>query len=220
MIYQCFTNVLTMFYQCLTINSKLQMSISDCHQVDIDLVFVLDASSSVTSENFEEVKNFTKDLLSTADIDNGNARVGVNVFSSGNKVAFNLNTYDNKDDVFGAIDAIRYTGGGTYTPGALKTVRTEMFTVANGDRAGVNNIAIVVTDGVSKGDPIKSADEARSEGIHIFVIGIGFSMNIDQLKGMANKPAEDNLFLIDDFNALDAIKEQVFEAVCGKSLKL
>ena len=196
-----------------------QLSISECHQVDIDLVFVLDASGSVTSKNFEKVKTFTKDILSSADIDNGNVRVGVNVFSSGNKVAFNLNTFDNKNDVFSAIDAIHYTGGGTYTPGALKTVRTEMFTAANGDRASVNNIAIVVTDGVSNGNPIKSADEARSEGIHIFVIGIGSKLDTDQLNGMANKPAEKNMFLINDFSALDAIKEQVFQAVCSKSLK-
>ena len=184
-------------------------------------MFVLDASISVTLGNFEKMKNFTKNVLQSADIDGGHARVGVNVFSSGNDVIFNLNTYDNKNDVFGAINAIDHRDGyPTNIPGALDTVRTEMFTAANGDRADVSNIAIVVTDGESNGDPIKSADEARSEGIHILVIGIGPSKNIDQLKGMANKPAEDNLFLIDGFIGLDAIKEQVFEAVCGKSLKL
>ena len=179
-------------------------------------MLVLDASGSVTFGNFEKMKNFSKNLLESADIDGGNARVGVNVFSSENNVIFNLNTYDNENDVFGAIDAIHYTGGGTYTPGALETVRTEMFTAANGDRADVRNIAIVVTDGESNGNPIKSADEARSEGIHIFVIGIGSNLDIDQLKGMANKPAEENMFLVNDFSDLDPIKEQVFEAVCGK----
>ena len=190
-----------------------QLFVSVCY-ADIDLVFVLDASNSVKSANFEIMKNFIKKMLSSADIDGGSVRVGINVFSDKSKVAFNLNTYDNKNDVFGAIDAISYTRGSSYLPGALKTVRTQMFTTANGDRAGVRNIAVIVTDGVSQGDPMQSAGEARREGIHIFAIGIGSNLDTVQLEGIANKPAD--MFLIEDFDALAAIERNVFETVCGK----
>ena len=189
------------------------MFVSVCH-AKVDLVFILDASGSVGLNNFELMKTFTKNLLKSADIDNDYVRVGVNVFSNYNKVVFNLNTYDNKNDVFDAIDAVPYEGASTFLQEALDTVRTEMFTEVNGDRDDVQNVAIVVTDGVSQGNPIQSADEAKSEGIHIFAIGIGSNLDTVQLEGIANNPAD--MFLIENFDALAAIERNVFETVCGK----
>ena len=52
----------------------------------------------------------------------------------------------------------------------------EMFTFANGDRPGVPNLGIVITDGVStinKYDTIPQAYAARRDGIAMFAIGVG-----------------------------------------------
>ena len=52
----------------------------------------------------------------------------------------------------------------------------DMFTVANGDRPGVPNIALVMTDGESVIDPQKTvpeAEEARAKGIDMIAIAIG-----------------------------------------------
>ena len=48
-------------------------------------------------------------------------------------------------DILAAVDKIPYHFGKTNTAGALKQMRTQMFTSDNGDRADVPNYAIVLT---------------------------------------------------------------------------
>merc|ERR1711962_1916156 len=132
----------------------------------------------------------------------------------GNEVAFNLNTYSSKKDVIDAIDALSFKGQGTRTGSALETMSSEMFTAANGDRANVGNVAIVITDGESDDSPIPVADAARNDGINLYTIGIGMA-NTTELEGIANKPSENYVFSIGDFGVLDTLDKEVFAAVCA-----
>ncbi|GFR78016.1 collagen alpha-3(VI) chain [Elysia marginata] len=187
-----------------------------CSDAKIDLVFVLDASTSVTEPNFELMKDFVKDFLYEADIDGGNVRVGVIIYSTQDHVEFQMNTYRTKADVYNAVDEIPYRYGSTNTADALKTMRTQMFTRANGDRPGVENICIVVTDGVSNINArrtIPEAEQARGEGIHIYAIGIGLS-DTRELDGIASKPVEENRFAVQEFSELRDLRHKVFSALC------
>ena len=180
------------------------------------MVFVLDASTSVTEPNFELMKDFVADFLFIADIDNGNVRVGVIIYSTDDHLEFNLNTYSTKMDVLTAIEDIPYRYGSTNTADALKTMRTEMYTAANGDRPNVPNICIVVTDGVSNINSrrtIPEAEEARAAGIHIYAIGIGLT-DTTELDGIASKPVEENRFAVQEFSELRALRDKVFSAFC------
>ena len=114
-----------------------------------DIVFVLDGSGSIGSTNFELVKSFLSQLVGRLDIDSGNTRVGLVVYSSGVSFTFNLNRYTTVSSVQAAISALRYRGGGTNTADALAYVRTTMLTLAAGDRGDVPNVVAVITDGRS-----------------------------------------------------------------------
>ena len=151
------------------------------------MVLVVDSSESIGARNFEKVKNFIKNLLKTADIDGGKVRVGINVYSTYDEVAFNLNNFTSKADIFSAIDSLSYKGNGTNTGLALETMRTEMFTDANGDRANVRNVAFVITDGEHDDNPIPEADAARDDGVHIYAIGVELE-DMGEIEGIADKP--------------------------------
>ncbi|XP_059170597.1 collagen alpha-4(VI) chain-like [Physella acuta] len=190
-----------------------------CVDARLDLVFVLDASTSVTAPNFELMKDFVKDFLFEAAIDNGNVRVGVVIYSTGDYVQFQLKDFSKKEDVYNAIDIIPYRYGNTNTADALKTMRTVMFTAENGDRPGVDNIAIVVTDGVSNINnkrTIPEAEEARAQGIHIYAIGIGLT-ETKELDGIASKPVDENRFAVQDFSELRELRHKVLSAMCSTS---
>ena len=180
------------------------------------MVFVLDASTSVTEPNFQLMKDFVTDFLFIADIDGGNVRVGVIIYSTEDHLEFNLNTYNTKVDVLTAIENIPYRYGSTNTADALLTMRSEMYTAANGDRPNVPNICIVITDGVSNINSrrtIPEAEQARADGIHIYAIGIGLT-DTTELDGIASKPVEDNRFAVQEFSELRALRDQVFAAFC------
>ena len=194
--------------------------IPECHDALVDMVFVLDASTSVTEMNFLVMKDFIKDFLFEANIDGGNVRVGIIIYSTEDHLQFHLNAHQSKLDMFIAIDAIPYRYGSTNTADALKTMRTEMFTAANGDRPGVPNIAIVVTDGVSNINSrrtIPEAEEARAQGIHIYAIGIGLT-DTTELDGIASKPVEENSFSVQEFSELRNLRSKVFSALCESKL--
>ena len=193
-----------------------------CADAKIDLVFVLDASTSVTEPNFQLMKDFVADFLFIADIDGGNVRVGVIIYSTEDHLEFNMNTYNTKVDVLTAIENMPHRYGSTNTAGALLTMRSEMYTAANGDRPNVPNICIVITDGVSNINSrrtIPEAEQARADGIHIYAIGIGLT-DTTELDGIASKPVEDNRFAVQEFSELRALRDQVFAAFCPSESNL
>jgi len=114
-----------------------------------DIVFVLDASRSIGSDNFAKLKTFLSDLVRRLDIDGGYTRVGVVTFSSNVGSGFNLSAYSTVASVQAAISSLSYIGGTTNTAAALAFVRTMMLTSAAGDRPQVPNVVVVLSDGQS-----------------------------------------------------------------------
>ena len=63
---------------------------------------------------------------------------------------------------------IDYVGSDTNTSGGLREMHRNQFQASNGDRPGVSNTAIVITDGVStidQNDTIPAAEAARADDI-------------------------------------------------------
>ena len=140
----------------------------------MDLVFLLDASSSVGGEDFQNVLTFVAHLLKEAEIDNGQVRVGLMSYSTDVHIHFHLGAFKKEADIKREIEETPYKPGSTNTADALLAMRSEMFTKQNGDRKKVPNVAVVITDGISNFNSDRTAAEAikaHVEGIHIFAIG-------------------------------------------------
>lgn len=197
------------------------LSLQGCGLANVDLVIILDSSTSVGEDNYVKILQFTKDLLKSSDIDNGNVRIGIVSYSTEVTVHFHLKDFKTKAEVYNAIDNIKYIFGSTNTAAALRTMRTDMFTARNGDRPDVKNIAIIVTDGVSninESRTIPEAMEAHNDGIHIYAIGIGLT-DVRELNGMASLPAEDNTFNVQSFDELVRLDQKIFSSICpGKCM--
>ena len=97
---------------------------------EVDIIFLVDASTSVGKNNFREEIKFVKKLLSDFTVDDKHARVAVITFSSRDRVLLHVDYFDekNKDRHKCALlekdlKRIDYTGGGTYTLGAFLEAR-------------------------------------------------------------------------------------------------
>jgi len=114
----------------------------------IDVIFVVDESESVGSENFTTAKSFLSQFINRLDTDSGNTRVGLVTFATNVTTVINLTDYSPVASLQSAISSLSYTGGGTAnTATALDYVRTRMLTEAAGDRDNVHNIVVVITGG-------------------------------------------------------------------------
>ena len=147
--------------------------------------------------------------------------VGVIAFSEDVIFEFSLSQYDNVDAVVEALLGIQYLGQTTNTPEALKIARTQCFNVANGDRPNVDNLAIIVTDGVPyppfrKVPALEEAKALRNSGAAVISVGITDFIDVDFLKEMSSPPQLDrqNYFTAKDFNALSSIRKFVVQGSC------
>lgn len=104
---------------------------ADC-EAQADIVFLLDASGSVGSTNFQKVKDFVHDMMNSFNIGPTAVQVGVDTFQSNVKSEFNMNKYSDRPAIQNAINNIQYTAGGTHTGEAIRFVRSDSFSSAAG----------------------------------------------------------------------------------------
>ena len=94
--------------------------------MQVELVFLVDASASVGLENFQSELNFVKKLLADFTVEPTGTRVAIVTFAGRNNVVRNVDQIsknepeDQKCQLLGKqLGNITYAGGGTYTLGAL-----------------------------------------------------------------------------------------------------
>lgn len=124
------------FFHLLIVKATTQMPTTpmpkaDC-EAQADIVFLLDASGSVGDSNFAKVKTFVHDMMNSFNIGPTAVQVGVDTFQTNVKSEFNMNTYDNRQDVQNAINGIHYDAGLTHTGEAIKFMRTDSFSASAG----------------------------------------------------------------------------------------
>ena len=88
------------------------------------------------------------------------------IFSTNPQIEFHLNEFSTKADVFAAIDNIPYIYGSTNTADALEMMWSQMYTARNGDRPGIPNTCVIITDGVSVLNQERTIPEARVSEIY------------------------------------------------------
>jgi uncharacterized protein YegL len=189
----------------------------------LDIGFVLDGSGSVGTDNWQRTLDFVKDFTSRLNLDpvNGN-RFGVVTFGNNAKLNIGLDDYTTMVDMLSAVDRVKYMDENTNTAAGLRVMRTLLFdpsqTGERGDRPGVQNVAIVVTDGASTREveqTIPEAERARADNVMMFALGVGSreKLNEDELVAIVGND-RNHLFYLQDFKMLIGSVEDILRASC------
>lgn len=147
-----------------------------------------------------------------------NTQVAVITYAAFPQFQFHLNDYSAKADILAAMDAVRQMGGyHTSTPDALRAMRERGFrTDSGGGRANVTRVGIVITDGRSD-DPVKTEAEARRArhaGIHLFAVGVGLDLDLQELEKIASFPSRYYTFMVESYSGLENIKDLLAIKAC------
>ena len=110
----------------------------------MDLAFILDSSGSVGSYNFQQVKNFVKDVVDFFNIGTSGTHVAVVTYSTYTRLEFNLKAHYTKSAMKNAVGNIYYRGGWTYTADALDFVRRNIFVTSQVSSLIVNSKEIAL----------------------------------------------------------------------------
>lgn len=102
-------------------------------------------------------------------------RVGMVRFSNKGNVEFYLDEYHNLEHLAARISNTGYIGGTTNTADGLELARTLVFQEKRGDRVGVANVAVLVTDGQAnerENDTLREAELTKQAGLKIISVGV------------------------------------------------
>ncbi|KAI0230884.1 Collagen alpha-6(VI) chain [Lamellibrachia satsuma] len=200
---------------------------TSCTELRGDLVFMLDASGSIGEKNPENepelynwnlLQDFVVSVVERLTIATNMTRVAVIRYADAAAVIFLLNRFNRAGDVIDEVKKLKYVKGKTNIAGALQTARTEVFTQARGDRPGVRNIGIIITDGeatVDANNTLPEAELVKQDGVRMFAIGITEFVQRSELEAIASDPVEDHVMYVSQFGQVEELTSRLIWKICN-----
>ncbi|KAM4735979.1 collagen alpha-6(VI) chain isoform 2-T3 [Anableps anableps] len=189
---------------------------TECAKANMaDIVFLVDGSSSIGLDSFQQVRLFLQSVISGLDIGPDKVRIGLAQYSTDPHKEFLLNEHLDASSLLTAIQEFPYLGGGTQTGKAIDFLISQYFTEEAGSRASqrVPQITVVITDGDSTDNVVEPARRLRERGVIVFAIGVG-DANLEELENIANQPSQRFLFTINSYEALQRLTGGLLQTVC------
>ncbi|XP_040291131.1 von Willebrand factor A domain-containing protein 2 [Bufo bufo] len=210
-----YSNPQHLFNQLPQLQKKIcSVDIQGCQAQPLDLVFVLDASSSVGQENFLRVLNFMTMVALQFDVNRDVTQVGLVTYGAQPLTVFGLDVHETSSSLLHAINRAQYQGGPPNTRGALLHVYSEVMTVQKGARPGVKKAVVLVTDGRGSEDAAVSAQRLRDNGISIFTVGVG-KIHRNLLLRIAG--SDRYLTHVPSHDALSQYEDAIIQRVCEEA---
>lgn len=187
--------------------------LSDCKRIkELDVVFVLDHSSSIQPRDQESMINLTMHLVKKSDVGPNRVQFGALRYSNEPDIIFYLNS--NRSAIMEHLRSLSAKGGDTYTAKALERANI-LFTEEHGSRIkqNVKQMLIIITDGRSH-DHIHLSDKAsklRAKGIIIYAVGVG-EANQEELETMAGN--KHYTIHVSNFDSLKDVYQPLQESMC------
>ncbi|XP_063414515.1 collagen alpha-3(VI) chain-like [Mytilus trossulus] len=168
---------------------------TNCRGSYKDVIWLLDASSSISATDHALTMSFIYNVTSYLTIGDNDIRMAVVKFDDEANAEFELDDYANKASLLTGINYIAYSQSfvpSRKTMDALTYTKT-LYLSIKGGRSDAGKIVIVIESGPSTNTPqtINKANDLRtSYGAEVFAIGIGsdLSKTNDELQGIANDP--------------------------------
>lgn len=197
-------------------DNEIMIPFTDCKAAKLaDFVFIVDESGSIGSENFDLVRSFLLSIVSGFDVGDKRVRVGIVTYSDRATALVYLNSFNETDSLLNFIKILPYRGGGTNTGAALDFTRENIFTEDAGSRKdkGVQQVAVVITDGKSQDNVTEAAAALRRAGVTVYAVGVQ-SANEAELNQIASHPPNKHVFIVDTFDKLKGLKKNLQKTLC------
>uniref|UniRef100_A0A3Q2E0F7 VWFA domain-containing protein n=1 Tax=Cyprinodon variegatus TaxID=28743 RepID=A0A3Q2E0F7_CYPVA len=180
-----------------------------------DIVFIIDESGSIGVQNFQLVRSFLYSIMNGLEISPSKVRVGIVMYNEKPTAQVYLNSFRTKDELLNFIKILPYRGGGTNTGAALNFTRENIFVTEKGSRKdkGVEQVAVVITDGDSQDAVSEEATELRRAGVTVYSVGVE-NANYEELMMMASYPPQKHVFIVDSFTKLKSLEQSLQKTLC------
>lgn len=189
----------------------------DCQ--NIELVWVLDVSGTISVNQFSFAKTFVKNVMDSVPLSSNGNKAGISYFGNeGHKHTY-CDDHSTSASFTSAVDTVpQLTGQLTNTEDGMRKGKEILASRDCGQRSGVNQIMILITDGLANTGGTEPslfamASEIRNSGTQLFAIAVG-NFDLSQLNQMTDPT---NVFQARNFQALSSVIDMLTNAVCSTS---
>ncbi|XP_040899842.1 collagen alpha-6(VI) chain-like isoform X2 [Toxotes jaculatrix] len=215
-VYQSTSNIVPTLKTIFETAEKETGLSGDCKAAKLaDIVFIVDESGSIGAQNFDLIRAFLQSIVSGLEVGQSRVRVGIVLYSDIPKALVYLDNFNDKKEMLNFIKILPYRGGGTNTGAAINFTRESVFIKERGCRKdkGVQQVAVVITDGESQDDVSKAAADLRRAGVTVYSVGIKDANQV-QLAAMASHPPNKHMFIVDTFDKLKTLEQSLQKTLC------
>nr|CAB3234598.1 cubilin-like [Phallusia mammillata] len=194
-----------------------------CSSYNMDLMFLMDGSASISSPNFVIMIDFVKSVVGTIDLKNN--KVGVIQYSHyqssrpSNQQRYitteiSLGQFSSYSRFNAAMNQIQHHGYTTYTAAAIrKAIQVDLKSSDRFDSPCTKKIIVVITDGsASDPDMLQPIITAAKEiGVTFFAVGVG-NARLSEIE-IISGGVSDHTYFVQDFQSLKAQVPMIRDAL-------
>ncbi|XP_028610247.1 von Willebrand factor [Grammomys surdaster] len=189
----------------------------DCSQ-PLDVVLLLDGSSSLPESYFEKMKSFAKAFISKANIGPNLTRVSVIQYGGINTIDVPWDVTQERAHLQSLVELMQQEGGPSQIGNALAFAVRYVTSEIHGARPGASKAVVIVVMDTSLDSVALAADAARSNRVAVFPIGIGDRYDDTQLRILAGPGASSNVIKlqqVEDFPTMVTLDNSFFHKLCS-----
>lgn len=175
----------------------------------LDIMLVLDGSSSISGADFQRVRDFSRRLAESFTVAPNATRIGIVQFSDNAQLELPLNA--DLVQVQSAIQQVQQIDNGTAIGAGIALAHDE---IRDNGRANATPLLILLTDGASGDNPVPAALAAQQTGTRIIAIGVG-GYDVNELRQIASEPKDQAVFELASFDALTDLDEPIANIACN-----
>ena len=189
-------------------------------QAQLDLIFLLDASGSVGSDNYIKEKEFIKIVTSRYEL-GITSQAAVIAFSWKAYIAVPLGANNTALSFASAVDNIPYDASSTRIDLALRLSYNEYFSSEESNKT--QKLVVLLTDGKQTNSssyiPIEDTVKLlRSKAARIFAVTIGNFIDMSAMRTITEE--DDHIFQATEFNDLVAKADSIAKTSCVDAREL
>lgn len=173
----------------------------------LDIVVIMDNSSSLTNVDFSTQKDIVQNLFNTFAIGPTDTRFGIVSYATGVQLTAGLS--DNAAQLNSALQNANQIFGQSNHTAAFEMAKGQLDAPNPAYRPDheVTDIVIMLTDGVSNQgsspvvEALVAANELKAAGAYVFTLGFGGIIDEQTLRDYSSAPADDFAFVAADFDS-------------------
>lgn len=195
----------------------------------LDLLFLVDGSSTICNgkppdncPNWKANLRFINTIVSSLTIGPDNTKVAFVKYGNEAVVRWNLNQHTDKKSLINAIDSETLPGGELSSTDSFEVVLTDVYNNETiGDRPGVFNVAIMITDDVNVTHAVAVATSKKlQEAAHakMLVVCVTERCSEDCAKAVSSYPNARGVtyFMAKKYSLIETVRKSLLDHLCEK----